>query len=270
MIRNSMSMIGLIAAATLGCAGFSPRAAAPEVLHVAVLKDKGTSGSADHCIEILTATPGMTCVAISGEQIRNGALAGKHVFIMPGGSGTAQCESLGEEGGQRVHDFVERGGGAIGICAGGYAMAMTADPQDINSVVDLINVQTKDSRHWRRGIQMVEIAPTHPGEGIIELYYANGPLWQPYASPELPNAAVLAVFRSDVALNGAPAGQMPGTPAIVAAPHKQGRVILFSPHPEHPPQRPDILVGAVRWAARGPLAEGESINWQTVFGPQVP
>ncbi len=48
---------------------------------------------------------------VTGEDIRAGKLKDFRVLIQPGGSGSAQAKALGQEGRERVKEFVKDGGG---------------------------------------------------------------------------------------------------------------------------------------------------------------
>jgi putative intracellular protease/amidase len=54
------------------------------------------------------------------DDIRSGGLAKLDLLIQPGGSGGGQGRHLGEGGRDAIRDFVQDGGGFIGICAGAY------------------------------------------------------------------------------------------------------------------------------------------------------
>ena len=65
---------------------------------------------------------------------------------------------------------------------------------------------------------------------------------------ERPGAEVLAWFRSGVGKNGADPETMVGTPAIVRGAFGDGRVLLFSPHPEKTRGLEEWLRLAIDWA----------------------
>ena len=85
----------------------------------------------------------------------------------------------------------------------------------------------------------------------IRLHYANGPIFEPAPTEGLDAYVTLGVFETDVVdeARGFPPGEMLGTPAMLAARYGTGRLVLFSPNPALDPARPDILLGAIRWAA---------------------
>jgi hypothetical protein len=179
------------------------------------------------------------------------------VVIFCGGSGSGQAKSLGEAGAARARAFVERGGGYVSSCAGAY-LATSGYPWSLK----LIDADTVDSKHWARGSGQVDIELTDEGRGILGDYtglqsvrYANGPLLgKAKDSGGLAPYTVLAFFRSDMAKN-VPGGVMPNTPAMIAGNFGQGRVICFSPHPEYTAPLQNMIVRAVKWAAKRPVGE---------------
>jgi hypothetical protein len=238
----------------------------PRPLRVAVFQDgEQYREFAQDVIDVIEPLPDVTVEIVSGEAVRGGALAGVDVLLFPGGTGGGQCRALGPEGGAIVRDFAEAGGGVVGVCAGGYSLIRGEGESDVFSNVELVNADLLDGEHWERGIGMVEVAPAAGGVAPFEMLYYNGPLWLPGSEDSLPTYAVLATFVGEMHENDAPEGVMPGTPAIIAAPLGEGRVVLFSPHPEKSPDHEWLLVRAVRWVAQGTLAEGEEVSWESVF-----
>ncbi|MBN2376059.1 MAG: succinylglutamate desuccinylase/aspartoacylase family protein [Sedimentisphaerales bacterium] len=172
---------------------------------------------------------------IGPHEIQTGILSQYNVVIFPGGTGSGQANGIGKDGRANVRKFVSNGGGYIGICAGAYLAAY-----NYSWSLKIINVTTIDTKHWRRGTGIVQIELTESGRkiiedhpGLIDIYYANGPLLGPANADDLPEADVLAYYRSDMAIN-VPGGVMPNSPAIVAAPFERGRVICLSAHAESP------------------------------------
>lgn len=197
---------------------------------------------------------------IDGAGVRRGDLRDVDVLIFPGGSGGAQCNALSPEGGEIVEQFVADGGGVIGICAGGYSLIRGENDRFCN--VELMDADLLDGEHWARGIGNVMIQPADDDEEPIEILYYNGPLWKPADGAAVADYTVLAIFASDMHEGDAPTGVMPGTPAIIAAQRGEGRVVLFSPHPERTPGLGWMLVDAANWVAGTP---DDEISWETVF-----
>jgi len=84
---------------------------------------------------------------------------------------------------------------------------------------------------------------------LLDIRYANGTLLAPAQDPNIPDFKPLALYRTEIAKNGAPEGVMKDTPAIVAGRFGQGRVLCSSPHPEYTDGLESFVHRAVRWAA---------------------
>ena len=80
---------------------------------------------------------------------------------------------------------------------------------------------------------------------MVDVRYANGPIFAAAKDDELRDFEPLAYFRSEFAKNGARRGAMVDTPAILSGEMGKGRVLCISPHPESS----EALHGIVRKAA---------------------
>lgn len=184
-------------------------------------------------------------------EIRAGALAGFDVVIFPGGTGSGQAKALGTSGRKALKRFVEGGGGYVGVCAGAYLACAS-----FSWGAKLLDARTLSPK-WRRGQSMLEVELTERGREIFgsheapfEVLFHNGPVLGPADSEALPDFEPLALFRTEVADNGTPKGLQVGTPAIASGLCGEGRVIVFSPHPEQTKGLEWLLERGVRWAAR--------------------
>lgn len=227
----------------------------PESSHrpilVAVFAGAGTGPSLHATLQALAGRPELSVHEIKGEAIRQGQLAHYDVLIMPGGGASTQAKSLGEKGRQEVKEFVRKGGGYVGICAGAY-LACCHYPWALH----ILNARVVDREHWDRGNGEVEIALSGQGRDVlgahhevVTIHYAQGPLMAPAHQEGLPAYETLARFRTQVAKNGAPRGVMPGTTAIAGAEFGKGRVLCFSPHPEETSGLHKYLLRGIEWAA---------------------
>lgn len=57
---------------------------------------------------------------IKSEDILDGVLQGKNIFVMPGGADLPYCKKLNGPGNRKIRKFIEDGSFYIGICAGAY------------------------------------------------------------------------------------------------------------------------------------------------------
>jgi predicted deacylase/glutamine amidotransferase-like uncharacterized protein len=198
-----------------------------------VSADVGGSGP-DRIEAQLEASGGFEVRRVCASDIRAGVLDEFDVVLFPGGSGSAQANSIGEDGRDAVRAFVEAGGGYVGICAGAYLAA-----NNYSWSLGILDANVIDSNNWARGVGNVAIEFTNEGaERVgagareVALHYANGPIYAPAHDAELPDFRVLAWFRGEVTKAGVAGGVMPNTPAIVVGRYGAGSVVCSSAHPE--------------------------------------
>ncbi len=230
-------------------------------IRVAIFQGPGVGSSYQQLIEALKASRDgkFEISRITAEQIREGKLVDVDVLVHPGGSGSKQGESLGEQGRVAVRNFVRSGGGYLGVCAGAYLAT-----NDYTWSLNLIDAKVVDKRHWARGNGEVKLrfSPAgstffHPDDLEIEIRYAQGPLLarKEWDDTEVPDYESLAVFATEIAENGAPRGVMAGTSAAVRCEFGTGRVFCFSPHPELTEGLHPWIPLAVEWLAAPKTAE---------------
>lgn len=190
---------------------------------------------------------------ITAAEIQSGKLAEVDVLVHPGGSGGGQGKALGENGRKAVRDFVNQGGGYLGVCGGAYLAT-----NDYEWSLNLIDAKVVDKRHWARGNGPVQLQLSPTGstffsytEPELTIEYAQGPLLArpEWDDPDVPNYESLAIFKTEIALKGAPQGVMARTSAAVRAQYGKGRVFCFSPHPELTDGLHHLIPLTVRWAA---------------------
>lgn len=186
------------------------------------------------------------------EDMRAGCLEAFDAVVFPGGSGSGQAKAIGPKGRENVRSFIGGGGGYIGVCAGAY---LALDNYDWS--LRLLPLDSFDRSHWRRGNATLAIELEHAGVSLfpeaqehMDIEFRQGPLMRP--SEEMGGrepAEVLAWFKSGVGRNGANPNTMIDTPAIVRGRFGQGRVLLFSPHPEKTEGLEEWLRTAIDWSS---------------------
>ena len=198
---------------------------------------------------ILTPREGFDCQRVTPQDIQNGCLKNFDILVLPGGSGSLQAKKLTARGRDNIRQFVSRGGGYIGICAGSYLASST-----YKWSLSLINARVVDSQHWARGTGQVKINMTPLGKAlldeqsdVVDVYYGQGPLLAPDTKPGLPAYEPLALYSSEIAKKGVPTGVMVGTTAIARTIYGQGHVICVSPHPEAKDGPNHLILDAARW-----------------------
>lgn len=232
-------------------APISPRQPDPKNLRVALFDDYGSFGKGvPRCTELLQKAAGVKVTLVKPPLIREGGLKDFDVVIFTGGSGGKQAGTLGLIGREQVRRFVEAGGGYVGICAGNYLAC-----DGFSWGVHVLDAKTKSSK-WARGMGDVKIEFTPKGreilgmpEGILDIRYANGPVFDPGGDDAIADFEPLAHFRSEFAKNGAPVGAQVNSPAMVAGSYGKGRVLCSSPHPEQQTGMEAFVERAVRWVA---------------------
>ena len=223
-------------------------------IRVALFDDAGSAGKGVPKVsEQLGADPSSFAVTLlKGPQIGDGTLKKEafDVVVFTGGSGSKQSKTIGEAGVAAVHEFVKDGGGYVGICAGAYLAC-----EGFSWGVKVLDAKTASPK-WQRGVGEVKLEFTDKGReilgfptGQLDVRYANGPIYRPAESADIPDFQPLAFFRTEFAKNGSPVGAMVNSPALVAGEFGKGRVICSSPHPEQTAGMESFIVKAVKWTA---------------------
>jgi glutamine amidotransferase-like uncharacterized protein len=229
---------------------------------VAVYDAGGTGGKGVENLErSLESSPVFILHHVGPADIQAGVLDQFDVVIFPGGSASKEAAAIGQDGCAAVREFVQSGGGYIGICAGAYLATAKYDWS-----LALVNANTFTGKRdipgvgeksmWFRGSGAVQMELTAEGgeilgdlPGLVEVRYANGPILSPAGKDDLPDYLPLAFFRTEISKYEPQAGTMIDTPAIVASEFGQGRVIAISPHLEASVGLEPLVQRAVAWVA---------------------
>ena len=231
---------------------FSSEHASQNLVQIGVYRDVGTGASVEDLLSALGRFQGVAVQEVKAADIRSGALAEVDVLIHPGGSGSKQGRHLGDEGREMIRNFISRGGGFIGICAGAYLASA-----DYTWSLNVLDARVLDRKHWARGTGMVELRLTDSGRQILDsdgdeltIFYGQGPLLARHDNPDIPDYETIATYKTEIAKNGAPKGVMPGTTAIAHGRYGKGRVLCFSPHPEKTEGLEDLVRVAIEHVKR--------------------
>ncbi len=203
--------------------------------------------------KILTPQTNIVVRRVDPQDIRDGALDQFDTVILPGGSGSGQAKGLAETGREAMKKFIRNGGGYVGICAGAYLAT-----GNYSWSLGILNADSIDRKHWRRGKGQVSIELTRRGRellatreaGLLKIHFAQGPILAPGGKEALPPYTVLGWYRTGIGEKGADPKTMIGTPAIVIGRFGKGRVIVFGPHPEQTDGLHGFILRAIRWTAR--------------------
>lgn len=228
-----------------------PAAAAdPAVIRVALFDDAGSAGKGVPRVqELLGKVKDIQLTLMKAADIQAG-LEGHDVVIFTGGSGSKQAATIGEKGREQVHQFVEKGGGYVGICAGAYLVC-----DNFKWGLHVLNAKTPSPK-WQRGHGEVKLEFTEAGQkvlglpaGPMDVHYANGPILIPAGDKAISEFEPLAFFRTELAEHDSPRGVMVNSAAIVRGKFGKGRVLVSSPHPEQTRGMDGFVEHAVRWTA---------------------
>ena len=239
----------MIAASSLLSASSAGLNSASKV-RIALYVDDGSRGNGVlQWASFVAFSPQTEFSTITGEEVRNGKLDKVDILIMPGGASWWQCPSLGEKGMNAVRDFVRRGGGYVGTCAG-MACAMNDKER-----IGLLPYNSNKQLRGGVGIVSVEISPEGAGilgiaPGLRAFRYAGGPIVYACEKPiEESSATVLATFKSEVTGKGRAAGGF-DYPAMLLGKYGKGKVVVSSIHPESW-EATDYITSAMIYAACG-------------------
>ncbi|MDZ4287578.1 MAG: BPL-N domain-containing protein [Prosthecobacter sp.] len=220
-------------------------------IRVALCDDYGSFGKGvPRFSELLGKAPDVAVTLVKPPLIREGGLKDFDVVVFTGGSGGKQASTIGLLGREQVRRFVEAGGGYIGVCAGNYLAC-----DGFSWGVKILDAKTKSSK-WARGVGDVKIEFTDKGReilgmpaGVMDIRYANGPVFDAAGAAAIGDFEPLAYFRSELTEHDAPKGAQVNSPAMVIGTYGQGRVLCSSPHPEQQAGMEIFPERAVRWVA---------------------
>lgn len=220
------------------------------------------NGGAQSCIwETVAAIrldPEMSVRTITTADIANNVLDSLDAILIPGGSGKRQFQNLGAENRQRIRNFVSKGGGAVGICAGAYLFSHTPG----YACMKLNGQQAIDIEHDNRGHGLAKFTLNEEGKRLFPeladrdtcyVIYYEGPVFVPHPSDTI-RGITLAMMESDVHEEGnAPADMTNGKPFFVANRFGKGRVFSSIAHPEGTPGMMWMIPRMVRYTLDKPF-----------------
>ena len=161
------------------------------------------------------------------------------VLVLGGGWAVDQRLALGEDGPQRLRDYVSEGGAVLAICAAAYLLADDVEwegvhyPYDVDLFDGVAAGPLADLAPWpqQAPVELHGVRGPHPLQrgGSLRAVYFGGPRLRPHA----PDEVWILLRYPD------------GTPAAVAITYGRGRVILCGPHLEF--DQPERLVAWCRW-----------------------
>lgn len=177
---------------------------------------------------------GFTFEMIATPEMEQGKLAAYDVAVFPGGFGYFPAKP----GAQRIRDFVSRGGGFIGLCAGAFL--------PLNPCFGIkgagLGMLNADYQHFReRGVAQVRFNPADPlayglkstCPGIVYALYKMPPQTRKHTLlvSMLRANGPLVLAKGATRVAGYYDGSQPYA-AVVHGRYGKGRVVVFSAHPD--------------------------------------
>ena len=232
-------------------------------LYIALYDDEGgSSRGVSNLQNAIDSAPDMSVAHLGAADLSPSILSQFDAVIFGGGSGSREAATIGKDGAQSVRQFVRKGGGYLGICAGAYLCS-----SHYSWSLDLIDTQVLTGKRmvegvgmksmWYRGkLSQQKMQLSSEGRMLFEgspeyvaVSYQNGPIVSPKNSKSLEPYTVLAWFRSEKVLHPPQKGTMIDTPAIVSGEFGKGRVISISPHPEATKGLQSFIIQSIKHVA---------------------
>ena len=175
---------------------------------------------------------GFSFEQITAKDLLAGCLSdskrGFTLLCLPGGFAPNYDDKLGDKGARLIRQFVESGGGFVGLCAGAYYGSAWG--------IELLPVEVVDIDHWARGKGQcaLKVAPSAEAalglSGEFTVRYANGPM---LGILDASRVAAMVTFETEFrGRKGKYPPIMKGSPAVVVGQCGNGTVVLVSPHIE--------------------------------------
>ncbi|MFX1318143.1 MAG: BPL-N domain-containing protein [Promethearchaeota archaeon] len=214
---------------------------------IAVYSDIG--GETWVFVAIALNTVGFDFTLLSAKQIERGFLQEYDGVIFPGGDEVWTMRTLGKKARNEVVQFVNNGGGYIGICAGGF-LAQKSTYVAYPSTKDFFGIANAKTPNtppnvWNIGpiIQRI-IKPNHPVmfgySGFNEALFYGGPTFD--AGEGVKVLATLHEIKAEGMVSSPEIyKKMKDNAEVVTTNYGQGKVVLFGSHPELAPDNNGML-----------------------------
>ena len=245
-------------AAVVALWGSSLAAEAEKPLRVAVFVGSGARNvGAFRWLQITTCAKDMASIPVDGAAVRNGALDGADVLVMPGGWSGDEAKTLEADGREKVKDFVRRGGGYIGTCAG-CCLAMESHKTHKDMLHMIPYTFGPGGGAADMPIAFNRLAKEMCGipRKIWKIRYHGGPV--PVPSTPVPEAdvKVIATYAGDINTMGGPERKsMARQAAVIAGTYGKGRLFVSAVHPESDVNDHEILRCAFKYVSGREVAK---------------
>ena len=199
-------------------------------------------------LRLIANSPDLELTPVDAHDVRSGALDRLDLLVMPGGDSRSEKRDLGADGAARIREFLRRGGGYIGSCAGCcLLMDENMSPERGINVIPFYRTGSK-------GGYMMPVKVNAKGAkalGIAEKTYAiryhGGPVLEP-STNVIAGASfeIWGTYEHDFGKPGSKP-EMVGRGAMVGGTYGKGRVFAFAVHPENYSGTRELLRGAFRY-----------------------
>lgn len=194
---------------------------------------------------------------LPADTVDSGISTDYELLVWPGGESPVY-DAMESAKRTAVQDFVNQGGGFIGVCGGGIAGAEKVHLIDYYGInIDMFGIGDNITAHYDTGWMSyiggsynpdVKVETTHPILGDHEvgdkfsMAYRGGPVFEVGAG-----VTVLLSYTETFSSSYAAKDQ----PAAVARDYGEGKVVLFALHPEFMTSTEDMFARAAQWANGG-------------------
>ncbi len=199
-------------------------------------------------LKLVESSPELDLMLVDAAMIRAGALDRAELLIIPGGASVVEKKDLGPEGAARIRDFVRRGGGYIGTCAGCcLALEEKGDADRGIGLIPYNRIGHKDGFMMPIALNEKGAAALGMKPGEYKVSYHGGPVLVP-STNAVPDAKVevWATYASDFDCPKSKL-KMFGNIALVGGTYGKGRLFAIACHPEANVFSHGLVKGAFRF-----------------------
>ena len=193
--------------------------------------------------QMLHLAPALDLTLLDAKDIQNGKLDNLDLLVIPGGSSASQYKDITEKGGDKIREFVKKGGSYVGICAGFHCTLNKPDrfrlmPYTYRNGAGGYRAKVAIDIN-ERGAKLMDIKP-----GRYWVSYSRGPISTEVKEWEHGKAETLGIYRSTVNNIGRNSDFL-NAPAVIYGNYGKGKVIATSFHPEMHRWNDSISMGCI-------------------------
>ena len=205
------------------------------------------NGMAEY-LRLIEDSPDLELTLLDADDIRSGALDKIDLIVIPGGDSRTEKRDLGPKGAERIKEFLRRGGGYIGSCAGCcLLMDSVMDPERGIGIIPFHRTGSKGGFMMPVKVNAKGAAALGIEEKSYVIRYHGGPVLEP-STNAIADAAfeIWGTYEQDFGKPGSKP-EMAGRGAMVGGTYGKGRVFAFTVHPENFAGTRELVRGAFRY-----------------------